>query len=164
MGQRAEVESRAWRLEVKPGDQNSRAALETWKPKWIWAAGRSHWWSWRAEGSQRRWGQGSSNKRDRRLDGIRSDWRLWEQTFSNFVKYFNGTKLSTLTSVAGGWAGLHSMPPNSTNTPSMMDACAGSHTWSDSKMGSGSRTKIASGVWSGFENHLEMGFWLLSPY
>lgn len=42
------------------------------------------------------------------------------------------------TSVKGVWAGLQSILTNSTNMPWMTDADAGSHTGTDSMMGSGS--------------------------
>lgn len=49
-------------------------------------------------------------------------------------------------SVVGIWVGLHIMPTNSTNTTSGTDVEAGSSTWSDFLLGSGSRMKIGTGV------------------
>lgn len=49
----------------------------------------------------------------------------------------------------GVWAGLQSIPTNSTNMPLTTGAVAGSHTCADSMLGSGSWMKTASGDCSG---------------
>ncbi|XDV38984.1 hypothetical protein PO909_008288 [Leuciscus waleckii] len=77
------------------------------------------------------------------LDGTSGEGRLRGITSSNSSKIFPEARHKSFTEV-GVWVGLPSMPANSTRTPSRVGVVAGSRTWSDMPLGSGSRVGYGS--------------------